>query len=593
VDACAEAIGAGEPGGLVELLEELGAPTLDMLVTPLGARAALLGAETGRAFYHHELRRRIPMPPDLEPEVAVWQAGTVPFWESGVLAEPKYFSFFQEAPLPAFNPNYRRKWRSHELLHGAAKFFWHPRMTRFEFYVSARLNELLPIIQWYGLDEVFRPRCPRHKGRLLYAEYCQACEDAAIPYWQTDIAEHDRGRQVAFVDSAWDHLTEEWQAISQEIQTGEVHATPRLRLDASSDAIGYMKAHWNRATSWSFGHWTELFLIDGEDYFGTLNGLRDNSEKVARRLVSGALTVSPTDFHARRGRHTLQDLAYRLILAMEWLPEGSKAASQAEDALMPDLEDAASLCRRLLDDARAIAEVEPQFVRLTDAFLANADLFPTEVTQNLLGLGTLWENAEPSIDAGLPQLIEGLHSALPETMARLDDPHLTAHEFAYSGEFQGLGRLSTRFARWFDITDHDPTLRAMARFEGWAALEPRKDEEGEDFGTLPDELADLREQPGRLRPNQTLRRSKFPSIVMGELTGDPALIQAGDEPVPVCAVVMRGELRLMVEDADTTRILDILEQPDPPSAWTDDLLGPALESLLENGFVLWLPRPRS
>jgi hypothetical protein len=584
VDACAEAIVAGEPQGLTTFLSELGVPVLDMIVTPLSARAALLGAETGRAFYHHELRRRIPMPKELEPEIAVWDAGTVPYWESGVLVEPKYFSFFQEAPLPAFNPNHRRKWRSHELLHGAAKFFWHPQMTRFEFYVSARLNELMPIIQWYGLDEVFRPRCPRHLGRMLYAEYCQDCEDAAIPYWEVDLSDHDRDRAVAFVDGAWEHLSEEWRAISKEIETGEVVATPRLRLDASSDAIGYMRAHWNRATSWSFGQWAELFLIDGEDYFSSLRELQNNSENIARRLVSGDLNVSVESFRRLRARRALQDLAYRLMLAIQWLPEGSRAAERAEDALMPELEEAAELCNRLLTDPAASAEVAPSWARLTDTFLSSADLFPAEVTDNLLAMGIEWMNQEGHIEAALPQLLEGLQSALPETYARLEDPLVLANDFAYSQQFDDLGHLSNRFARWLETTGQDGLIKALARFEGWTALEPRKDDEAEDFATIPDELDTLLEPEGRLRLNRTLRRADFPARLMAELTGDDTL--AGDEPVRVAAIVMRGELRVLVEDPATTAIFDSID------ALTPDHLGPALENLLDNGFVVWLPHPR-
>src|SRR5690554_4427421 len=148
VAALEASIEAGEPAGLRALAPQMGAPMVDLTVTPLSARATMLGALSGRAFYQHELRLRQPMPEHLEPELAVWQAGTTPQWSDGVLAEPKYFSFFQDAPFPAFNPNHRRKWRAHELLHGASKFFWHPQMTRFELYVSARLNELLPIIHW-------------------------------------------------------------------------------------------------------------------------------------------------------------------------------------------------------------------------------------------------------------------------------------------------------------------------------------------------------------------------------------------------------------------------------------------------------------
>ena len=119
VSACRDLLSAGEPSDALEVIQTLGVPASDLCITPLGLAAAKLGAQVGTAFFHHELRVRLPMPKHLEPELAVWGEGTVPVWKDGILGEPKYFSFFQDAPFIAFNPNHRRKWPAHELVHGA------------------------------------------------------------------------------------------------------------------------------------------------------------------------------------------------------------------------------------------------------------------------------------------------------------------------------------------------------------------------------------------------------------------------------------------------------------------------------------------
>ncbi|MFW5967821.1 MAG: hypothetical protein ACOCV2_09900, partial [Persicimonas sp.] len=332
VDACEKLAEAGEPEGLADLLEGMGAPVLDMVVTPLSARAALRAAAEGRAFYHHELRKRVPMPEAQEPELPVWQGGTVPEWREGVLEEPKYFSFFQDTPFPAFNPNHRRKWRPHELIHGALTFFWHPEMTRFEMYVGSRLNELLPVVHWYGFDEVFRPRCPKHRGEVLYQTYCAECEAAARPYWETDESWRKERREAAmrFAERGLEHFDKEWRACMEELDTGRVVEVDWPQLDASSDAIGYMRGHWNRVTAWSFGVWVETFLKDGLDYFSSLERYAEHQAKLACELLSGDVSTSRERFEARRGRRAVQDAAYRIYLALDWLEVGSEALERAE-----------------------------------------------------------------------------------------------------------------------------------------------------------------------------------------------------------------------------------------------------------------------
>ena len=96
LNAVTDDMRAGAPAGLANLAAAAGVPLLDIASTVLSTRAAMLGMQTGRGFAHHELRVRAPMPDGLDPEIDVWDGGTVPVWDGGVLTEPKYFSFFQD-----------------------------------------------------------------------------------------------------------------------------------------------------------------------------------------------------------------------------------------------------------------------------------------------------------------------------------------------------------------------------------------------------------------------------------------------------------------------------------------------------------------
>ena len=603
VEACADCIDAGRPEGLEELTTHFGAPATDLTVTPLTARATLMAADYGRAFYHHELRRRLAMPEPLEPEIDVWEGGTVPAWADGVLVEPKYFSFFQDAPLPAYNPNHRRKWRAHELLHGASRFFWHPELTRFEFYVSARLNELLPVVHWYHLDEVFRPRCPDHEDQVLHRDHCLECQEVARPYWQCDATTADHRVEAAhqLVTRGWDHFEEEWEAIGAEIETGRRHQTPRRRLDASSDAVGYMRAHWNRVTAWSFGSWVELFLEDGVDYFSDLHALRENVGRSLHQLVSGSVDVTVEHYLARRTRSQLQDLGYRVLLALEWLDPDSDDARRAEEMLMPELEASARVAAELLDDESRVEEGLDQFARTCQVFSQVAPRFPEEIADGFLGFGYRFIDPEVFATAGVGQLWAGIEDALPQTADNLDQPVETIRRFSLSPHFDELGRLGGRFSRWLIDEQHSDSgdesqapgpserLVEMARFEAFANAEPRRDQEAVHFAALPARAGELRTRPGRLRAHRTLRRREFRADVVADLTGE-SLENA--ESVAVAASLVDGNLRMVIEDEDVTTVLDNVEQRRPVDEWWEFRLSDAVMLLLENSLITWLPAPR-
>lgn len=585
VEAAAPLIEQPLPEGVEALLALTGGPTLDMLVTPFSARAALLGASTGLAFYHHELRGRLPMPPDLEPEVAVWGEGTVPVWRNGVLEEPKYFSFFEDAPLFAYNPNHRRKWRPHEMLHAAQRFFWSPAMTRFEAYLGARINELLPVVLWYGFDEIFRPRCDIHRGHPLYREHCPACEQLAVTYDQPSPHRVTPSGSLTFARHALEHLTTEWTAIRRELETGQPHSTPRPALDASSDAIGYLRGHWNRLTAWSFGAWAERFLLPGVDGFTTLHETANHALTCTQQLVSGTLSLSPSTYLARRARRILQDLTYRLYLTLEHLDETSPHAARAEDALEPHLDHAAHLCHDLLQAPERASELTTTFHDLLAAYedaLHPLTALPNPVRDAFPALGYTFPQAplEPARPA-LALLREGLVSALPEGSQRLDlDPLLLP--FARSPQFLEHGRLATRFASWYATRPNaNPELKAWIRLDAWLAEEPRRDPVANDFATLPGALSDL--TSGTLRPHATLRRGSFPSSVIETLTGTP-----GER---LMAIRKGDELRLLIETDEASALFDGLETGASRETLLASTPNDTLDLLLENSFLVWLPPP--
>jgi hypothetical protein len=567
------------------LLDTLGAPPVDVLVTPMSTRAALLGARAGRRFFHHELRRRVPMPDHMAPEVDVWGGETTPVWQSGVLEEPKYFSFFMDAPLPSFNPNHRRKWRAHELLHGAVGFYWRPDLTRFELYVSARLGELVPVVHWYGLDEILRPRCPEHLHGGARREHCPDCDAAAAPYWtlRHDDAARDAARALAA--SSLEHFRAEWEACAHELARGTTRPTPRGRLDASSDAIGYLMGHWPRVTAASFGEWVERFLRPGVDYHDRLGAYAERVAEVFAALVSGDLSV---DHHAARAlatRRAIHDLAYRALLVTEWVDDARYA--RARDLIDPHLDALTDLSDALLApaaDLDACAEGARASGRALLDALALAP-FDAELGAHAGALGhdlLATEDAAPLHPAARSLLAQGVAQVTPARVD-LDDHELDA--FATSGAFHGLGPLSARLATFLHDQGHDgaPALDLKRWIE-----RPGRDADAEAFGALPEDLSELNDPRSTLRLNTTARRASFPrDLLAGAL---PELASELDgERVELLGVTLNGTLRIAHVDGALAALLDALERGDRGAVLA---LPDLTERLLYDGVLIWLPAPR-
>ena len=594
--------GLSEPSARQALERLAGAPSLDMLASPLGARASLMGLATGRAFVHHELRQRVPMPEGLGPELEVWEAGsTTPRWVAGALEEPKYFSFFQDAPLPVYNPNYRRKWRPHELLHGAVGAFWHPQMTRFELYLGARLNELLPVSLWYGLDELWRARCARHLTDPDYQRHCEACEQAALPFDQVRPDAAHRAWAHKAAQHSLDHLRREWDACLRELQTGRVcptwHDGPHHRLDASSDAQGYVRGHWPRVTAWSFGAWAERFLLRGHDLEQSLEDLAARVARVLGRLLSGAIHLEAKPALALRQRRVHQDLAYRALLSLEALPEGSLQARRVEGACMELLD---QLSQRA--DALLLQGAQPEAL---DLELAQelARCFETRgvpVGSLLLAQGARFLG-EPAWPGELEQLRQGLESALPMSAERggLSWPEPALRALIDSDAMRQGGPLAQRVARfahdqaqqgepWPAVT---PQARAWIDLEAWLMSLERADDEAEIMAVVPDELEQV--EPGQLRLNATASRRRVARDIAAELLGEPALLAARcspDEPsVELLAARFRQEVRLIIVDPTIALAIEAIEAQALPQTPAQQA---ALLPLIEEGVLVWAPAPR-
>ncbi|MGH1346882.1 MAG: hypothetical protein ACRBN8_35265 [Nannocystales bacterium] len=551
----ARAVLAQEATPLGEVASFLGAPAVELEASAISARIAIAAANEGRCFVHHEHRLSPLLPEGARPEIDVGMdddAFVPEQWREGVLHVPKYFSAFLEGPLPVFHPSHRSKWRPHELLHRLARFAWRPELTRFEAYLSARLSELLPVVHWYGFDEIGRHTCPEHAGTRPDRTLCERCEQSLVPAWQADTAPEHAEAAAAH---ALEHLETELDACERELSSGRIVSTPRPGLDASSDAVGYLRAHWNRLTAWSFGAWVERFADVGVDRFESCADHLAHVRELANGLLTQPYALAPhAERVAARERRTASDLAYRLLLHIEALD-----SDEAEDALMPCV------------DALAGGHPTQDTLRELPARLRALD---PDVADRTVAGGWGWL---PTTDGARTSLIAGLRTALPRALEGVDVAGL-ARDFAEADEPQEPRALAARFADYLE-QQASPHCEA-ASFEAWLRQPPGADLEAERFGGLPEDL----DAPGRVRVNTTLRRDAISRDTLDTVLGEDP--EGSDAPIAaVVAIRWAGEPRVLEE---TPEVQAALEAADTGVLSSQE----ATEDLLEQGFIVWFPPVR-
>jgi hypothetical protein len=309
----AVAMRAASDASVGELAAAAALPVGEVVASPMGMRAIALAAQQGGSSVHLELRADVPWP-DAFADARHHDIATDPhgYWDRGILHTGKYRGFFADAPLGVWNPNHMAKWGPHELMHRAVGFLWRHDHSRFEAYLGARLNELVPVVLWYGLDEAMRldgrgwsraeaarsPSAPVNEARWRIGDDSELRALAA--------------KGVAPLRSGLAHFAREWRAIEAEAADGVVRSTPAEGLDASSDAIAYVVGHYPRLCSPAFAAYAEHMLREGQDYEATVGAYMARVEQAFDALLFGAIAFDASQAAEARRRRRLLDRCWRV-----------------------------------------------------------------------------------------------------------------------------------------------------------------------------------------------------------------------------------------------------------------------------------------
>jgi len=510
----------------------LKAPLNDLLQSPISAKIALLGYNDGRHFYHHEARGYIPTPPEMGPSLTVWkQDSLLPIWQDGIRISPKYFSFFLDIVLPPFHPNHRQKWRPHELLHTQSKFYYQNEMTRFQFYVGARISELLPVVHWYHLDEILRPRCQKHQGKTLYTTYCPDCEQLVSPFWEHEIS--DQLLAIAHhkaIDSI-DHFQQEIDSIKEELRSGAPVTTCWGKLNASSDSIGYLHSHWNRIQSFGQRYYIENFLTPGVDYFSDLEELLEHNIALFQFLTLENPKINQQQ-KQQYLRRRIQDVASRCCQVLNWGDDHCFLWGQKQLSTLR--EHCQTLQNTLIDEVI----IEEEIDRIIEKFIER-DQFASVTTRPLL--------FDSIKNQDVDSIQEGIQSAFPESWEIFPLNKNQLIEFINSQIFQLPKSLHQRLPKWLSMQDDDAKA-SYYKLEAFVRQGPHRDEYFDLFQIVPspDEL-----QCGSIRPNLTMDTGRFPTDTLQSYLG----WEETEDNILICRNYVCGELAVFPLDSEFEAVL--------------------------------------
>lgn len=406
-----------------DLALQVAAPVAEVVASPFGLRAVLMAAGVGSSHAHLEHRPYVEWPESVAPDDAVSDE-LHQVWDAGVFHVGKYQSFLQDEPFATYNPNHMAKWTPHELLHRAAGFFWRDDASDWEYYLGARLNELAPVVLWYGLDEVARGDV-RGFDRKLAAQ--RPWLDLSECHWldanQAQLGDLAR-RSVPHLRAGLEHWSRELRAIDSEIELGRCVNTADDRLDASSDAIAYVVGHGPRLRERAIGRMIPRLLGDGRDYFTHVGAYRDHVEQLFDTLLFGSIVWNPDECRSRRARRCVWDLFQRTAQA-GWPTFRPVVA--------------------LLDDAANDMEILWQggTPELADRWFARLrSRLPADTSDRILSIGVPWYPVSCTDEP----VQDGIASLAPQTWSRLQSLELAETVLRKVGELAHVG--GRRNLRW-------------------------------------------------------------------------------------------------------------------------------------------------
>jgi hypothetical protein len=302
------------------LAAHLGLPLAEVVASPFGFRMCALGAKAGATVVPHETRRVLRWHASIRPATPETNEGR---WQDGVLEVGKYQQFAADEPRSVHHPEQHAKWAPHELLHRAAGAFFREDASRFELYLGARLNELLPVATWYGLEQHLRLE---ERGAFDRSVLDRNEARERDLFWLRASLEALEARSIAMAPlfrAGLLHAERELTACRHDRSRGEVSTVrhPEAFLDAASDALGYVATHAARLRSESV---RAVHAVSGSCE-ADLGRYQRRIEALVETLVRGEISLDPARLAPERAAARRLDHALRQATLAPDRPERALA----------------------------------------------------------------------------------------------------------------------------------------------------------------------------------------------------------------------------------------------------------------------------
>jgi len=290
---------------LASLASFVALPIAEIVASPFALRMVGAATAVGATTVHQELRASLG-------STASHRASDLRHdsWENGFLAAGKYEQFGLEDPHATFHPSHTSKWGPHELLHRAVGFFHRGAPSRFELYLGARLNELLPVVTWYGFEQAMRLDEGRFDRELAGRRLIASVENAR---WLVARRHGDAALELAgaLLREGIEHFERELAAIDRELASGETVRVAHPFLDASSDALGYVAGHAAFLEGEEAADVLGRFARADIERFESIGDYRNHIEAELDRLLFQPIAIDLEQASSLRDGRDLWDVAQR------------------------------------------------------------------------------------------------------------------------------------------------------------------------------------------------------------------------------------------------------------------------------------------
>jgi hypothetical protein len=310
------ALGQAASPVVEEWAEFTGLPVGELVASPFGLRACALGIQGGVVACHHELRADIVWDEEILPGDALDAQGGGQ-WDRGVLHAPKYAAFLQDGALLTYNSNHQARWTPHEMLHRAGGFFFREDASKWEIYLGARLNELLPVVHWYGFDLVARldefSFDREVAARTPKAPLGKAC------WWTEDRTQLEERMKATLVHlrSGLAHAQTELDAVAQETEHFSQVVIEHPFLNGASDAMAYAVGHQYRLDRGETHKALLAMTTVGAQRWDSIAAYQSQVETLLDRLLFEPLEVDLKRSSSCRDARIVWDVVHRASLSLD------------------------------------------------------------------------------------------------------------------------------------------------------------------------------------------------------------------------------------------------------------------------------------